>query len=138
MWLDAVSHKYIEEVGQMNQFFVIDDIIYTSPLTGTILKGVTRDSVITLAKDKGYKLKEELITIDKILKTIKSGNLTEAFGAGTAATIASVGELIFKGKNYVINNNEIGPITQELYNQLTGIQYGKIQDPYGWNVKIRL
>jgi branched-chain amino acid aminotransferase len=137
LWLDAVEHKYVEEVGTMNQFFVIDDVIYTAPLDGTILRGVTRDSVIKLAKDEGIKVKEEKVSIDTILESITSGNLTEAFGAGTAASIAPVGELVYKDKNYVINKNQNGPITTKLYKLLTGIQYGKIEDPYGWNVPIK-
>jgi len=137
MWLDAVEHKYIEEVGTMNQFFVLDDVIYTAPIEGTILKGVTRESVITLAKDKGYKVKEEFLSIDTVLEAINSGNLSEAFGAGTAASIAPVGELYYKDKVYKINNNEVGPISKDLYQTLTGIQYGRIDDPYGWNVVIK-
>jgi len=137
MWLDAIHHKYVEEVGTMNQFFVIDDVLMTAPLDGTILRGVTRDSVLKLAKDKGFKVKEEALTIDTICETIESGNLTEAFGAGTAASIAPVGELLYKDKHLVINQNKVGPITKELYEFLTGIQYGKIEDPYGWNVTVK-
>ncbi len=137
MWLDAIEHKFIEEVGTMNQFFVLDEIIYTAPISGTILKGVTRDSVLTLAKDKGYKVKEEALTIETVIETIKSGNLTEAFGAGTAASIAPVGELYYNDEIFRINNNEVGPISEDLYQTLTGIQYGRIKDPYGWNVVIK-
>ncbi|MCK5185174.1 MAG: branched-chain amino acid aminotransferase [Candidatus Heimdallarchaeota archaeon] len=137
MWLDASEHKYIEEVGTMNQFFVLDDVIYTAPIAGTVLKGVTRESVITLAKDKGYKVKEEFLSIETAIESIESGNLTEAFGAGTAASIAPVGELHYKDKKYVIKNNEVGPISKDLYESLTGIQYGRIEDPYGWNVVIK-
>jgi len=137
MWLDAIHHKYIEEVGTMNQFFVIDETIYTAPLEGTILKGVTRESVIQLAKDNGYKIKEEPISIDTILEGIKNGHVTEAFGAGTAASIAPVGELIYQNKSYIINEFKVGHITEELYGLLTGIQYGKINDPYGWNVPVQ-
>jgi len=137
MWLDAFEHKYIEEVGTMNQFFVLDDVVYTAPIAGTILKGVTRESVITLAKDKGYKVKEEFLSIDTVTESIESGNLTEAFGAGTAASIAPVGELHYKDKKYVIKNNKVGPISKDLYESLTGIQYGKIEDPYGWNVVVK-
>lgn len=137
MWLDAFEHKYIEEVGTMNQFFVLDDTVYTAPIAGTILKGVTRESVIKLAKDKGYKVKEEFLSIDTVTEAIESGNLTEAFGAGTAASIAPVGELHYKDKKYVINNFEVGPVSNDLYESLTGIQYGRIEDPYGWNVVIK-
>ncbi|MFW9922302.1 MAG: branched-chain amino acid aminotransferase [Candidatus Thorarchaeota archaeon] len=137
MWLDAIEHKYIEEVGTMNQFFVLDDIIYTAPLAGTILRGVTRASVIQLAKDQGYKVKEEALTIDQVIQGIQNDSLTEAFGAGTAASIAPVGELKYKDKSYIINNFKVGPISQDLYDKLTGIQYGRIEDPYGWNVKVK-
>lgn len=137
LWLDAKEHKYIEEVGTMNQFFIIDDIIYTAPLDGTILHGVTRDSVIKLAGDNGFSIKEEFLSIDTIVETIESGNLSEAFGVGTAASIAPVGEIMFEGKNNVINNNQVGPISTKLYKLLTGIQYGIIEDPYGWNVPIK-
>jgi len=137
LWLDAKEHKYVEEVGTMNQFFVIDDIIYTAPLDGTILRGVTRDSVIKLAKDNGYKVKEEKLTIDKIVESTKSGNLTEAFGAGTAASIAPVGELFYKNEKVIINDFKVGPTSKKLYELLTGIQYGRIEDPYGWNVLIK-
>ena len=136
MWLDAKEHKYIEEVGTMNQFFVIDDIIYTAPLKGTILRGVTRASVIQLAKEQGYKVKEEALSIEQVIQAIENGNLTEAFGAGTAASIAPVGELMYKDNRYQINNMEVGPISEKLYKILTGIQYGKIEDPYNWNVSI--
>jgi len=137
MWLDAHEHKYIEEVGTMNQFFVLDDVIFTAPIAGTILKGITRESVITLAKDKGYKIKEEFLSIDTVTESIESGNLTEAFGAGTAASIAPVGELHYKDKKYVIKNNKVGPISKDIYESLTGIQYGRIDDSYGWNVVIK-
>ncbi len=137
LWLDAKEHKYVEEVGTMNQFFVIDDIIYTAPLDGTILKGVTRNSVITLAKDNGYKVKEEKLTIEKVTETIKNGSLTETFGAGTAASIAPVGELFYKNEKFIINDFKVGDISTKLYELLTGIQYGRIEDPYGWNISVQ-
>lgn len=137
MWLDAFEHKYVEEVGAMNQFFVIDDIIYTAPLAGTILRGVTRNSIIKIANDQGYKVKEEFVSINDIIESIESGSLTESFGAGTAASIAPVGILNYKEENYIINNNQVGPISTILYELLTGIQYGKIEDPYGWNVPVK-
>ncbi|MGC9780800.1 MAG: branched-chain amino acid aminotransferase [Candidatus Heimdallarchaeota archaeon] len=137
LWLDAKEHKYIEEVGTMNQFFVMDDIIYTAPTDGTVLKGVTRESVLQLAKDQGYKVKEEYLAIDQVIDGIKNGALSEAFGAGTAASIAPVGELRYKEKVYQINNNRVGPISEKLYELLTGIQYGRIKDEYGWNVLVK-
>ncbi|MFX1539010.1 MAG: branched-chain amino acid aminotransferase, partial [Promethearchaeota archaeon] len=96
LWLDAVHHKFVEEAGTMNQFFVIDGVIYTAPLSGTILHGITRESVIQLSRDQGYSLKEEQISIDTIIEGIQSGNLTEAFGVGTAAAIAPVGEIYYR------------------------------------------
>jgi branched-chain amino acid aminotransferase len=137
MWLDAKEHKYIEEVGTMNQFFVIDDTIVTPELSGTILEGITRESVIKLAKDNGYQVEERPITIDEIVDGIEKGKVTEAFGSGTAASIAPVGELVYKNKNYIINDNKVGVITKQLYDLITGIQYGRIEDPYGWNVRIK-
>jgi branched-chain amino acid aminotransferase len=136
LWLDAKENKYVEEVGAMNIAFVLDDTIYTSPLTGTILPGITRDSVLTLAPDLGYKVKEEALSIDTITEGVKSGTLTEAFGIGTAAAIAPVGELKYKGNVYKINNFEVGPITRDLYKNLTGIQYGDLEDKYGWITKV--
>lgn len=136
LWLDAVHRKYVEEVGAMNIAFVQDDVIYTSPLSGTILPGITRKSILTLAPDLGYKVKEKALTIDEIVEGIKSGNLTEVFGMGTAAVIAPVGELKYRNEVLKINNFETGPITTELYNNLTGIQYGNIEDKYGWIHKV--
>ncbi|MBD3190234.1 MAG: branched-chain amino acid aminotransferase [Candidatus Heimdallarchaeota archaeon] len=137
LWLDAKEHKFIEEVGAMNQFFVIDDTIYTPPTTGTILQGVTRKSVIQLAKDKGYSVKEKKVDINTLIEAISNESCTEAFGSGTAASIAPVGELVYQDKNYVINKNKVGAITQDLYTHLTGIQYGRVDDPYGWNVPLK-
>jgi branched-chain amino acid aminotransferase len=132
LWLDAVEKKYVEEVGAMNIAFVMDNIVYTSPLTGTILPGITRKSVIQISKDLGIRLKEEALSIETIVEGIKSGNLTEIFGIGTAASIAPIGEVKYKNNVLRVNNNEIGPITNQLYKQLTGIQYGEIEDKHGW------
>ncbi len=136
LWLDACNKKYVEEVGAMNIAFVLDDIIYTSPLRGTILPGITRNSVLQLSKDLGYKVKEEALAIDTIVEGIESGALTEVFGMGTAAIIAPVGELKYKDKVLTINNGEIGPKTRALYEELTGIQYGLKEDKYGWIVPV--
>ncbi|MDH5403144.1 MAG: aminotransferase class IV, partial [Candidatus Heimdallarchaeota archaeon] len=106
--------------------------IYTPELTGSILPGITRKSVIQLSKDIGYKIHESKISIESIIESIKSGSLTEVFGIGTAASIAPVGKLKYKSNIYQINNNEIGKITQSLYNELTGIQYGEVEDRHGW------
>lgn len=136
LWLDAKHKKYVEEVGAMNIAFVLDDCIYTAPLTGTILPGITRKSVIKLAADMGIQLKEEALDIDTIVESIKSGNLSEIFGIGTAASIAPVGKIKYKGEGSIINNNEIGPVTQSMYDELTGIQYGEIEDRHGWNLPV--
>ena len=139
LWLDAVTRDFIDEVGAMNIFFVINDEIVTPPLDrGTILAGVTRDSVMVLAKEWGMKVSERLITIDEILKAHADGSLKEVFGTGTAAVISPVGQLTYKGKDMIINNNNIGKISQKLYDTITGIQYGEIEDKYNWNVHINL
>lgn len=136
LWLDAAEHKWVEEVGTMNMFFVIDDTIITSPLTGSILPGVTRDSVIHMLKDWDMKVEERMISIDEVIKAHDDGKLTEAFGTGTAAVVTPVGELCYKDKCMVINDMKVGGLSQKLYDTLVGIQYGKDDDPYGWRVKV--
>ncbi len=138
LWLDAKERKYVEEVGTMNMMFVFDDEVVTSPLTGSILPGITRDSVIHLCKDKGVKISERMITIDEVIENAKSGKMIEAFGTGTAAVITPVGSLNYKGVDYPIGGDKtkVGKLTQELYDYLTGIQYGKLEDKFGWIVKI--
>ena len=132
LWLDAVEHKYVEEVGTMNVFFVIEDELITSPLTGTILPGITRDSVIHIAKDWGIKVVERRISIDEVIESAQNGKLKEAFGTGTAAVISPIGQITYKGKSYSINNGEMGPLSKRLYDEIVGIQYGYKKDPYGW------
>ncbi len=136
LWLDAKEHKYVEEVGAMNMMFVIDDTVITSPLTGTILPGVTRDSILQLAPHLGYKAEERRISIDEVVEAIESGSLTEAFGCGTAAVVTPVGSLYYEGKEYVINDGKVGSITKQLYDELTAIQYGEKEDPFGWVHKV--
>ncbi len=136
LWLDACQKKYVEEVGAMNIAFVLDDTIYTSPLKGTILPGITRDSVLQISKDLGYKVKEESLAIDTIVEGIESGSLTEIFGMGTAAIISPVGEIKYKDKVLQINNGNIGEKTKAIYDELTGIQYGIKEDKYGWIVPV--
>ena len=131
LWLDGVERKYIEEVGTMNVFFVIDDEIVTPELQGSILPGVTRMSCIELLKKQGYKVSERRLSIED------AGKLTEAFGSGTAAVISPIGELKWDEKVMTINNGEIGTISQHLYDTLTGIQWGKLPDPYGWTVEVK-
>lgn len=133
LWLDAISGRKIEEVGAMNICFVYGDRkIVTPPLTGSILAGITRDSILTLSKDLNFEMSEEQLDIVEVLKDIDSGKITEVFGCGTAAVIAPVGKLGFRGKDYVINGNQVGPVSRKLYDELTGIQRGEVDDRYAW------
>ena len=134
--LDGNEKKYVEEVGTSNAFFVIDNTIITTPLSGTILPGITRDSIIKLAKDKGYKVEEKRLTIDDVYEASEKGILNEAFASGTAAVISPIGHLTYNGKTIEINENQIGKISQDLYDTLTSIQTGKIADPYEWVVAV--
>jgi branched-chain amino acid aminotransferase len=137
LWLDAIEGKYIEEVGAMNICFVYKDgTIVTPELTGSILAGVTRDSLLQLAPKLGYEVKEQRLDINEILAGIKSGMITEAFGCGTAAAISPVGMLSFKDENFLVNNNETGPVVKHLYDELTSIQYGTKEDVFGWTSTI--
>ena len=137
LWLDGVERKYIEEVGTMNVFFVIDDEIVTPELQGSILPGVTRMSCIELLKKQGYKVSERRLSIVEVAEAADAGKLKEAFGSGTAAVISPIGELKWDEKVMTINNGEIGTISQHLYDTLTGIQWGKLPDPYGWTVEVK-
>ena len=132
LWLDAVERRYIEEVGAMNIFFVINDEIVTPQLTGSILPGITRMSVLELGKYWGLEVSERRIPIDEILTGLKDGSVTEIFGAGTAAVISPVGVLSYKEEEYHVGNGKTGPLATRFYDQLTGIQYGKEPDPFGW------
>jgi len=133
LWLDGIKRKYVDEVGAMNIMFVIDDEIITPSLDrGAILPGITRYSVLHLAKEWGMKVKETDITIDELTDAYEKGKLQEVFGTGTAAVISPVGLLKYGDKIMTINNNEIGPIAQKFYDTITGIQYGEIEDKYGW------
>ncbi len=137
LWLDAIERKYIDEVGAMNVFFVINDEVITPALEGNILPGVTRDSAITLLNSKGYKVNERKISIDEVYEAAEKGSLKEMFGTGTAAVISPVGKLDWNGRIAVINNGEIGPISRFLYDSLTGIQYGTVKDEFGWSREIK-
>ena len=132
LWLDAVERRFIEEVGAMNIFFVINDEIVTPQLTGSILPGITRMSVLELGKYWGLEVSERRIPIDEILAGLKDGSVTEVFGAGTAAVISPVGVLSYKEEEYHVGNGKTGPVATRFYDQLTGIQYGKEPDPFGW------
>lgn len=136
LWLDGVQRKYVEEVGTMNVMFKIDGEIYTAPCDGTVLAGVTRDSIMTLLKDWGYKVNEKHLAIDDLMQAARSGKLEEAFGTGTAAVISPIGELNYKGEIATIHDFKTGELTQKLYDTLTGIQWGDIEDSYGWTYDI--
>ncbi|MBN2228883.1 MAG: branched-chain amino acid aminotransferase [Candidatus Thorarchaeota archaeon] len=136
LWLDALELKYIEEVGTMNLFVRFDDELATPPLTGSILAGITRDSVLTITKDMGMNVKERSISIDEVIEGLDSGKVIEMFGCGTAAIIAPVGSLWYKGKPYAVSNGKTGELTQHLFDELTGIQSGEREDRYGWIVDI--
>ena len=136
LWLDGVERKYIEEVGAMNVMFKIGDEIVTPMLSGSILPGITRMSCIEVLKKQGYKVSERLLSIDELAEALENGTLKEAWGCGTAAVVSPIGELCYKGKKYPVNNGEIGETTQYLYDTLTGIQWGKIEDTFGWTQEL--
>ena len=136
LWLDGVERKYIEEVGAMNVFFKIDGEVITPALVGSILGGITRMSIIEILRDKGYKVSERRLSIDELVEAYKNGKLEEAWGTGTAAVISPMGELKYGDLVMPINNGEIGEVSQMLYDTLTGIQWGKIEDTHGWTQKI--
>ncbi|MBQ8178514.1 MAG: branched-chain amino acid aminotransferase [Clostridia bacterium] len=136
LWLDSNEHKYVEEVGAMNMFFVFDGVVKTPALVGSILPGITRDSVLQILRSEGKPVEECRISVDEIVAMNEQGKLDEAFGSGTAAVISPVGVLNIGGEDKVINNFEMGPITSYLYDKLTGIQYGRYEDTFGWVVKV--
>lgn len=139
LWLDAIEGRYVEEVGAMNIAFVYEGKrIVTPPLTGSILPGVTRMSVIELGRDLGYEVKEELVDVHQMLADVESGRITEVFGCGTAAVIAPVGKFGYQDREYVINDYMVGPISKHLYDELTGIQTGRLEDRFGWTYTIEV
>ena len=136
LWLDGVEQKYIEEVGAMNVMFKINGEIVTPALTGSILPGVTRNSCIEVLKSKGFNVSERLLSIDELAAAMENGTLEEAWGCGTAAVVSPIGKLIYKDKEYVVSGGNIGEVTQMLYDTLTGIQWSKLPDTFGWIRKI--
>ena len=136
LWLDGVHRKYVEEVGSMNCFFKIDGVLYTAPTDGTVLPGITRMSCIELLEQWGYKVSVDRLAIDDLMAAAADGRLEEVFGTGTAAVISPVGELKYKDQTAIISGGKIGPVTQKLYDTLTGIQYGRITAPAGWIVPV--
>ena len=137
LWLDGVEQKYVEEVGSMNIFFVIDGEVITPALTGSVLPGITRKSAIEVCRKMGYKVTERKISIQEIAQAYDAGKLEEVFGTGTAAVISPVGHLKWNDKIMEINNNEIGKISQMLYDTMTGIQWGKLPDEFGWICEVK-
>ena len=136
LWLDGVERKYIEEVGAMNVMFKIDGEIITPELTGSILPGITRKSCIEVLRKLGYKVTERLFSVDELLTALKEGRLEEAWGCGTAAVVSPIGRLMYQDVEYVINDEKIGSVTQKLYDILTGIQWGLLEDEFGWIHKL--
>ena len=136
LWLDGVEHKYIEEVGAMNIFFKIDGKIVTPMLNGSILPGVTRNSVIEVCKNWGYTVEERRVSAQEVYESAKNGKLEEVFGSGTAAVISPVGTLKFGEEVFEINNGKIGDTSQKLYDTITGIQTGKVEDKFNWIVEV--
>ncbi len=136
LWLNAVDRQSIEEVGTMNIFFRIDDEIITPAMGGTVLPGVTRDSVIRLAADLGHKVTEGNITIDRLVEAAQNGSLQEIFGTGTAAVISPVSSFRYQGKDYTVGDGKTGPTAAKLFDEITAMQTGKKPDPYGWVVNI--
>ena len=126
-----------DSVGTMNVMFVIGDEVLTPALTGTILPGITRDSVLTLLRDWGVKATERRITLDELQAAAKNGQLREAFGVGTAAVISPIGEFNIRGERYKVGNGGIGLLSQKIYTSLTDIQWGRAEDKYGWTVEVK-
>ena len=135
LWLDGINRKYIEEVGTMNVMFVIDGEVVTPELNGSILPGITRMSTIELLKDAGYKVTERRVSIEEVFEAAENGKLDEAFGTGTAAVISPIGVLEWEGKKITINKGKIGQISQKVYDTITGIQSGAVEDKFGWITK---
>jgi branched-chain amino acid aminotransferase len=136
LWLDAAERKYVEEVGTMNMFFLINDELITAPLNGSILPGVTRDSVIRIVKGWGIKLSERSLTIDEVITAARNGTLKEAFGTGTAAVISPVGQITYKKEDFIVAGGKMGELSRRLYDEIVTIQYRHKPDPYGWMERI--
>ncbi|GFO54387.1 branched chain amino acid aminotransferase [Geomonas sp. Red276] len=132
LWLDGRERRYIDEVGSMNMFFAYGETIVTAPLSGSILPGITRDSVLTLARELGYRAEERPIEVGELMADIEAGRVTEAFGTGTAAVITPVGRLGYRDRTIAVGDGGVGRVTQRLYDTLTGIQGGVVADPFGW------
>ena len=136
LWLDGIERKYIEEVGTMNVFFVIGDEVVTPELSGSILSGVTRMSTIELVRSWGYTVNERRISVQELYEAHANGTLKEAFGTGTAAVISPIGTFEWEGKKITVGDGNIGALSQKIYDNITGIQTGKVEDTFGWTVRI--
>lgn len=136
IWLDAKEHRYIEEMGGMNIFFVYGDTLCTAPLTGSILPGITRDSILKLAVELGYKVKEVMLDVDQVMADIDRGTVTESFACGTAAVVSPVGRILHDNVLHEVNGNEPGAVTAALHKYLTDLQFGVGPDPFGWRVPV--
>jgi branched-chain amino acid aminotransferase len=136
LWLDGVERKYVEEVGTSNVFFLIGDEVVTPPLEGSILPGITRDTTIEILKNNGYKVNERRVALPELIEAYEKGLLKETFATGTAAVISPIGELNCGGNKLTINEGKIGKLSQWLYNTITGIQSGAIEDKFGWTTEV--
>ncbi|WP_256759352.1 branched-chain amino acid aminotransferase [Cohnella sp. WQ 127256] len=136
LWLDGVHRKYIEEVGSMNVFFKIGGKVITPALNGSILDGVTRDSVIRVLQHWNIEVEEKRISIDELVEAYRKGTLEEAFGTGTAAVISPIGELNWQGDKLTLNDGQTGPISAKVYDFITGMQRGTLEDPFGWILEV--
>lgn len=136
LWLDGVERKYIEEVGSMNVMFKIAGTVVTPKLTGSVLPGITRKSCIALLKEWGIPVEERLLSVDELVAAMRAGTLEEAFGCGTAAVVSPIGELHYGDVSVTVNGGAVGLVTQRLYDEITGIQSGKIADTHGWIYRV--
>jgi branched-chain amino acid aminotransferase len=132
LWLDAKSSRYLDEVGTMNIMVRINEEIVTPPLSGAILPGITRATALTLLRDWGYAVSERAISIDEVIQAAGTGALQEMWGTGTAAVVSPIGEFAYQGQSVVVNDRKVGPVTQKLLDEITGIQYGERPDNFGW------
>ncbi len=136
LWLDAVERKYVEEVGTSNIFFKINNQLVTPALGGSILPGITRDSVIKLAEKWGVEVVERTISIDEVIDCVNDGSLQEMFATGTAAVISPVGEFRYQDKDYVVNAGKTGDLSQKLFDEIQAIQFGESEDPFKWITRV--
>ncbi len=137
LWLDAAERRYVEEVGTMNIFFMIDDTLVTPGLSGSLLPGITRKSVLELAAHRGMKTEQRSVTIDEVTQAAEDGRLTEMFGSGTAAIISPVNEFCYKDIPYALPDPQPGPVAVDLFETLLAIQYGEQEDPFGWITEVQ-